>query len=1035
MARYRIVDGIPREVIPLQIKPAAHQEIPSITGSITSPQAGTVLYGYYSMDYRLPGGDMLRLLANHNQKTVQLLLLTSDAEKLKQLPGTRSASLVANAIAHIHRYCIRSESYSKPRTAAQLKKFNLAKKTMQRLSRLLAVERAIPVGDWAAYEALRHQVITLIEECRAENRLLTTNPILSEGQLETILYDARQEAQHFEFNRVFPVSPLDQLDFTRVKQKRKGKATTFIWDSDLHLGHDEQALHDTLRVISDMYGLLPALSLNHVPANRFKRLEAFFYKLWNDGHDWINHLASRKKLPHAIDADNHSNGLSLLKIKPYYSLGGIPQRGYGHVAELVHCLTGGNEEGKTAQSLDEARKLLTSSPNGSWVLLDSQPQILIRQNDDLLQLNYFEQDHLIYPLPHGEDLFALSQLSKQHLYLPEKFKLHARAFFSKIPLFFSYFFNSLMSFTKDLRREFHQHVHQGHAVQDKTIPPDESRSLHPILNSLQDVLNGHGLLATGQTLEEFVREKIANSPYVVVRQQHRPSAPAYDNPLHRSFHVLRHIAGFFVDTSERNPIVGTLAMTAYLYGGCAVLTPKALTAVLTKLHLHGLIRGIAPTQALGHWMSHGQTSEAISAAVTYWQAIIVGGDLDQFFIKAVSVLHEEPAEVAIIVALALGLGYGLSRLIPSLQEEMGEFPYPNYAAIGAKGGAALYDTVMYPGDDWLLGSLKWLLKGVLSLGKILIAPLVEASHYGYRQGFLPGLKKSGQGALSVVKRTFAALMDLVLAVLTIPFLEISALFIHVPFSGLTSLMSKIMAYLGNWQIIGQVLLDFAARPSEQAYLRGFRLSPLYGFSSPFGVYHDNHVLNVLCNAGMLLLWPPLQLIKNLLILPFIDSVSFLTRAALIIVNPTSRFTAFLLGQAFIKSGILWDNSLGLVFQGAAWLMLKGSNLLSTEASELRLSCLELLQTVRHHLYHWAFHAEIREDPYCAESYFLEDPLRFERLPHSEEDCLMKIMLNNQQTKAMPLSAPSPVNTSCPPQEQSALSDSANEPFVPLASFK
>ncbi|MDX1836671.1 hypothetical protein DIZ81_00370 [Legionella taurinensis] len=1034
MARYRIVDGTPREVIPLQIKPAAHQEIPSITGSIISPEAGAMLYGYYSMDYRLPGGDMLRLLANHNQKTVQILLLTGDAQKLKQLPGTRQASLVANAIASIHRYCIRSESYSKPRTAAQLAKFNLAKKTIQRLSRLLPAERAVPVGDWAAYEALRHQVITLIEACRAENRLLTTNPVLSEGWLETILYEARQEAQHFELNRVFPVSRLDQLDFTEVKSRRQGKATTFIWDSDIHIGHNEQALHDTLSMIGNLYGLLPASSLTQVPANRFKRLETFLYKLWNDGHHWINHLASRKKLPHTIDTDNHSNGLSVLKIKPYYSLGGIPQRGYANVAALVHSLTGAHEPGKTAPSLDEAQRLLTPCPNGSWVLLDNQSRILIRVNDDWLQLNYFEEDGLVYPLPHGEDLFTLSQLSKQHLYLPEKFKLHTRAFFSKIPLFFSYFFNSLKTFTQALQREFHQHVHEGHVVLDNPIPAEETRTLHPLLNSLQDILNGHGLLATGQTLEEFVREKIANSPYVVVREQHRPSPPAYDNPLHRSFHVLRHIAGFFVDTSERNPLVGTLAMAAYLYGGCAVLAPKALTAVLTKLHLHGLIRGIEPTQALGHWMSHGPTSEAISAAVTYWQGIIVGGDLDQFFIKAVSVLHEEPAEVAIIVALALGLGYGLSRLIPSLQEEMGEFPYPNYAAIGAKGGAAIYDTVMYPGDDWLLGSLKWLLKTGLSFAKIMIAPFVEASHYGYREGFLPGLKKSGRVTLNVVKRTVAALLDLVLAVLTIPFLEISALFIHVPFSGLTNLVSKTMAYLGNWQILGQVLLDFAERPSEQAYLRGFRLSPLYGFSSPFGLYHDNKVLNVLCNAGMLFLWPPVQVLKNLLVLPFIDGLSFFARAALIIINPASRFTAYVSGQVLVKAGLLWDNSIGLLFQGAAWLTLSCSNLLSTEASEIRLSCLELLQTVRHHLHHWAFHPENHEEPYRAESYFLEEPLRFERLPHQEDDCLMKMMLNKQQAATLPLLGKHPLRS--PPQSRNkqALSDDESETLLPPQLF-
>ncbi|WP_019217342.1 hypothetical protein [Legionella tunisiensis] len=184
-------------------------------------------------------------------------------------------------------------------------------------------------------------------------------------------------------------------------------------------------------------------------------------------------------------------------------------------------------------------------------------------------------------------------------------------------------------------------------------------------------------------------------------------------------------------------------MAAYAYGAGAVIAPEMLTNLLTKLHMHKLISGIKPTQEFGKWMSHGAASEAVSAAVTYWQTVVVGGDLDQFFVKAATVLKEDPAEVAIIAALALSLGYGLCKTIPPLQEEMGRFPYINYAALGAKGGAAIYSTVMYPGEDWLFGSINWLLKGGLTLAKILVGPLVEGYHYGYRKGFLSGLKKAG----------------------------------------------------------------------------------------------------------------------------------------------------------------------------------------------------------------------------------------------------------------------------------------------------
>ncbi|WBV65022.1 hypothetical protein PGH44_10470 [Legionella pneumophila] len=215
----------------------------------------------------------------------------------------------------------------------------------------------------------------------------------------------------------------------------------------------------------------------------------------------------------------------------------------------------------------------------------------------------------------------------------------------------------------------------------------------------------------------------------------------YENPLHRALGVVRHLAGFFIDTSERNPMIGTLAMAAYVYGAGAVLAPNVLADILKKLHLSGLIYGIEPVQKLAHLMNHGKTSEAISASVTLWQGMVVSGNLDKFFVDAVSVLKEDPAEIAIIVSLALSLGYGLTKAIPSLQHEMGDFPYTNYAALGGKGGAAIYDTIMHPGDDWFLGTCKWFCKNIINIGKLLVAPFFEGFYYGFFDGFINGWKK------------------------------------------------------------------------------------------------------------------------------------------------------------------------------------------------------------------------------------------------------------------------------------------------------
>ncbi|MGL5743249.1 MAG: hypothetical protein ACRCXC_12310 [Legionella sp.] len=65
-------------------------------------------------------------------------------------------------------------------------------------------------------------------------------------------------------------------------------------------------------------------------------------------------------------------------------------------------------------------------------------------------------------------------------------------------------------------------------------------------------------------------------------------------------------------------------------------------------------------------MSHGTIFEAISASVTYWQGMVAGGNLDKFFVEAINILKEDPAEIAISASLALGLGYSLTKVIPSL---------------------------------------------------------------------------------------------------------------------------------------------------------------------------------------------------------------------------------------------------------------------------------------------------------------------------------------------------------------------------------
>jgi hypothetical protein len=983
--------------VPLQVQPEQN-ETPSLIGSPISLQtAGTVLYGHYSMEYRLPGGDRLHLIASHNRANVQILLLTHDATKLHNLPGERPSSLVAKMISHVNRYLIRSDSYEQPRTKSQQAKYRIAKTCIQSLCNLLKDERELLSSDWSGQEKLRAKVIACLEQCRDENRVLANNPVVSEGALGNMLYDARQIAQQYQFNRVFPVSRLDQLDFTHTNPYHDEKPPCYVWDSEIHIGYNDEALDDTLRVICQHYGLEPAKRLSNLPANRFNRLENFVQKLWDDGKDWVSYLARPSKPKPEQHTKTRLDGLSTTKIRPYYKLRGLRQSAYPSLKELIQSYTSKVANGFVANSVANAHEILTRRMNGSWVEIKGGNLVIVRLHNEMTPLRYYEEEGLFYPLPSGDDLYSLSQVSKRHLYLPERVGLRIKAFFSRIPLFFKYVYQQLHRFiTHDLYDEFTKHVHANHA-KTQTEPDIIVPATHDHLRSLQDVLIGHGLLSNGQTLEEFVRQQITDSQYVIVREENLPSPQDYTNPLHRSFMVARHFASFFVNISEKNPIIGSLAIAAYLYGASAIIAPDALKAILIKLHLKGLIYGIEPTQALGRWMSHGTTSEAISAAITYWQATVVGGDLDNFFIQAVSVLHEDPAQVAIIVALAIGLGYGLCKAIPALQKEMGQFPYLNYAAIGAKGGAAIYDTVMHPGDDWLLGTIKWLLRGSVTLGKLIIGPFIEGYYYGFKDGFKGGWKKSGKLLIQCLKQISAAILDLTLSIATIPLLEISALVIHVPFRGVTNFISKFLGILGQWGPIGQALIDFSNRKSGQSYLPGFRFSPLYGFTNPIGHYYDNILLNIAANAFMLFFLPAFQLLKNFIILPVLDALSFSTRVFLNFANPVSRFVAFGLGKTITTTAIVWDNSLGYAFRFGAFAVTVSSNWVDKQAGHVKQFLLGQIQIIRRRLYHWAFVEEVVQQPNSNINYFMKKPIRLEYLPHDSTRCFLQL-LQSEPTK-------------------------------------
>jgi len=993
-------------IVELQVMPGLPPAMPSITGSAMSKQAGTHLPGHFPMDYQLPGGDTLRLIANHNKSVVQIFLLTHDPEKLRNMPGKRPASLVANTIASLNRYLIRSDSYNEARSEEQQAKYDATRKAAQALSAVLGEERNLSSTDWADQERLRSKVIAIVEKCRDKNRLIANNPVISEGALGDLLYDLKQEIQHYEFNRVYPVSKLDQLDFSEVAAKRSEQQPCFVWDSDIHIGGDELALKDCLRVICQTYGLDPGKALTNVVANRFERLGRFFHQLWQDAIAWGKYLTQPKKPEQSHRVEKLAKDITGIDVTPYYSFSGSSQDKHDSLQDMVASRAQQSVTGYEADDVEQAKAMLSHAAHGRWVKIRDKNQLIARLNDELISLRYAENNGQFFLLPNGDDLEKLSQISKKPLFLFEKIHLGLRALFTRIPAFFKNFYLNLRhAITVELPGDWNRHIHGNHHVPKPMMPnrPSETEQSKAqiSLDSLHDVLVGQGLMSSGQTLEDFVRHHLSESQYVIAREQHPPGPVAYSNPLHRTLDVTRHFAAFFVDTSEKNPIIGTLAMAAYFYGAGAVITPKLLMAVLTKLHMNGLIAGIVPTQDLGKWMSNGMMSEAIASAMTYWQGVITVGYLDDFFIQAVTILRDDPVEVAAAVVLAISLGYGLCQAIPVLQEEMGRFPWINYAFLGAKTLSLPYDTLAHPGDDWLLGTLKWIMRFGLVVAKVLAGPLIEGYRYGYEDGFLPGLRKSGNLLVKSLKQTLAAVTDLALSIATIPFLEFSGMMIHVPFRGVTNAISRTLGALGHWQPLGRILLAFSNRSSRMNYMSSYHRSQLYGFTSPFQTWvEDNRLLNGLANAAMLPILPTFQLVKNFLILPLAEITSISLRLTAFIVDPLSRFIAYAAGNALVASGYIWDNTVGILLRTAAEGVTLSSNWLDSKADAAKQASLEKIQVARRAAQHWAFAEEDKASHQVNQDddYFLDKPVRLEQLPHRHGDstsCLLSALLHQK----------------------------------------
>lgn len=969
-----------RERIELVVKPH-HENRPTLIGKARGPHAGMLVHGHYQTEYQLPKGDSLRIIANHHQRFPQIILRTRNAELVRCLPGRRESSLVANAIAHINAYCLRSDHYAEERTPLQLQKYAIAKRAVERLQKLLPRERAIAPFHFRAQEALRRKVIRVIEKARDANILLANHPTVSEGELRDILYSARQNAQQFTFNVQQRVTRADQMDFEEREQR------TIIWDSNSHIGQNRAALEDALRVIISTYNLNPSPSLKKIPANRFERFAQYFVTLWENAREWADYHAKPQKPEQShtsVDKDTWREEY----VHPWFKLHGHSQQTYDSLEALAHALGG------TRPLLFERREQACSAVNygcdGDWGMLPGERAFLLRVNNTVKRFAFGELPQgRVFLLPDGEDLLELASLSEKHLYLFERIRLRIKAIITQIPVAMRRLYTILRDYVMhDLHNAFEAHVEAGHPK----LEPEPAPPPAPNLEHLQTILREQGILSPTETLEDFAKNALKN--YRVARPDHPGMHARYTNPAHRMFGVFRHFSDFFVDTSERNPVIGTLAMAVYFYGAGAIMAPKALTALLTKLQLHGLIKAIGPTQDMARWMSHGTLSEAISAAMTYWQGVIMVGSIDEFITGAITLIKDDPVEVAMVVSLALSMGKGICTAIPRFEDEMGSFPWINYFFLGVKGGAAIYDTIMHPGEDWLLGTLRWLLRGGLIAAELFIAPFVEWKRHGFANGFLSGWLKSFGLFLQTLKQIVHAGFDLLLAICTIPFREISAMALHVPFRGITAVLTMSLGALGNLREIGNTLDYFANRPGSWNYFEGFHPSRLYGFVNPMERLPGHPVLKVLTFIPMLLVSPVFDVFKNLFILPLVDTGSLTVRLLLTLKNPLARFIAYTAGALLKASGFLWDSSAGFLLRHLADGITLTANAVDGLAGKARQWVLSEIEAIRSMLYYQAFvQSAIEVTPEAARH--LETPQALWQLPEESSHGLVQKMLGTE----------------------------------------
>lgn len=127
----------------------------------------------------------------------------------------------------------------------------------------------------------------------------------------------------------------------------------------------------------------------------------------------------------------------------------------------------------------------------------------------------------------------------------------------------------------------------------------------------------------------------------------------------------------FIDVFElqiykKHPMAGVLFTLGYAFGIGAIITPKIMTAMLTKLlaHPQWAQATIGAEQQLGSWLASGKMGQTISVGFTQAKlaAAAVNGltqGADSWLAKGLKEIIKDPAKIIIGLGTAYGLAYGL----------------------------------------------------------------------------------------------------------------------------------------------------------------------------------------------------------------------------------------------------------------------------------------------------------------------------------------------------------------------------------------